>query len=217
MTELVIPFQLPKRNAPEEPHEPRPPTPPVCELLGIEHPVVQAGTGYVVRAELVAAFSEAGGLGVVGGAGFPPERLEREIQRVWELTGRPFGVDLILPAQTTSGDVLAPRPPSQRPSIDPADLDKDVNLGEFAANRDGTPGRSEELMQIVVEEEVPVFASGLGNRGPWVRQLHERGTVVMAPRRQRQERPPRRRRRCRRRRGSGHRRGRAHQPGSDGR
>jgi NAD(P)H-dependent flavin oxidoreductase YrpB (nitropropane dioxygenase family) len=153
---------------------------PVCELLGIEHPVVQAGMGYVARAELAAAVSEAGGLGVLGGAGFPPERLRLEIQRVRELTDRPFGVDLILPAQTTSGDVLAPRPPSQRPPIDPAGLDKDVNLGEFAVNRDGTPVRPEELMQIVVEEEVPVFASGLGNPGPWVPQLHERGTVVMA-------------------------------------
>jgi NAD(P)H-dependent flavin oxidoreductase YrpB (nitropropane dioxygenase family) len=153
---------------------------PVCDLLRIEHPVVQAGMGYVARAELAAAVSNAGGLGVIGGAGFPPERLRLEIQRVRELTDRPFGVDLILPAQTTTGDVLPPRPPSQRPAVDPDELAHDVNLGEFAVNRDGTPVRPEDLMRIVVEEEVPVFASGLGNPGPWVQQLHERGTVVMA-------------------------------------
>ena len=153
---------------------------PVCDLLGIEHPIVQAGMGYVARAELAAAVSNAGGLGVLGGAGFPPERLRLEIQRVRELTDRPFGVDLILPAQTTSGEVLAPRPPHARPRVDVADLEHDVNLGEFAVNRDGTAVRPEELMRIVVEEEVPVFASGLGNPGPWVPQLHERGTIVLA-------------------------------------
>lgn len=153
---------------------------PVCDLLGIEHPVVQAGMGYVARAELAAAVSEAGGLGVIGGAGFPPERLRFEIQRVRELTDRPFGVDLILPAQTTSGDVLPPRPPGRRPPPDPALLERDINLGEFAVHPDGTTVRPEELMQIVVEEEVPVFASGLGNPGPWVPSLRERGTIVMA-------------------------------------
>lgn len=153
---------------------------PVCELLGIEHPVVQAGMGYVARAELAAAVSNAGGLGVIGGAGFPPERLRLEIRRTRELTDRPFGVDLILPAQTTSGEVLPARPPGERPRVDPAELAEDVNLGEFAVNRDGTPVRPEELMRIVLEEEVPVFASGLGNPGPWVPYLRERGTVVLA-------------------------------------
>ncbi|HEX5367334.1 MAG TPA: nitronate monooxygenase family protein [Acidimicrobiales bacterium] len=153
---------------------------PARDLLGIEHPIVQAGMGYVARAELAAAVSEAGGLGVIGGAGFPPERLRLEIQRVRELTDRPFGVDLLLPSQTTSGDVLPPRPPSQRPRRGPAGPDRDVDLGELALHPDGTPVRPEELMRIVAEEEVPVFASGLGNPGPWVAQLHERGTVVLA-------------------------------------
>ena len=154
---------------------------PVCDLLGIEHPVVQAGMGYVARAELVAAVSEAGGLGVLGGAGFAPERLRLEIRRVRELTDRPFGVDLLLPVQSTRGDVLPPRPPSQRPDVDPAELlANDVNLGEFAVNADGSIVRPEHLMQVVLEEEVPVFASGLGNPGPWVPLLHERATIVMA-------------------------------------
>ena len=153
---------------------------PLCELLGIEHPIVQAGMGYVARAELASAVSNAGGLGVLGGAGFSPERLRREIQRTRYLTDRPFGVDLLLPAQTTSGDVLPPRGPSQRPRVDPAELDEDVDLGEVAVNRDGTLVRPEELMRVVLEEEVPVFASGLGNPGPWVELLHERGTVVLA-------------------------------------
>ena len=152
----------------------------VCDLLGIEHPVVQAGMGYVARAELASAVSEAGGLGVIGGAGFSPERLRREIQRVRQLTDRPFGVDLLLPAQTTGGEVLPARAPGQRPVVDPAELENDIDLGELALHPDGTPVRPEEAMQIVLEEEVPVFASGLGNPGPWVPHLRERGTIVLA-------------------------------------
>ncbi|MPY92161.1 MAG: nitronate monooxygenase [Acidimicrobiia bacterium] len=154
---------------------------PLCDLLSIEHPVVQAGMGYVARAELAAAVSNAGGLGVIGGAGFPPERLRLEIRKVRELTDKPFGVDLILPVQTTSGEVLPPRPRSEWPEVDAEELlARDLNLGEFAVNADGTPVKPEELMRIVLEEEVPVFASGLGNPGPWVPHLHERGAVVMA-------------------------------------
>lgn len=150
---------------------------PICDLLQIEHPVISAGMGFVARAELAAAVSNAGGLGVIGGAGFTPERLRLEIQRTRELTDRPFGVDLLLPIQTT-GDVLLPRPPSERPKVDVAELEADVG-GEFAfvEGRAVTP---EELMQIVLEECPPVFASGLGDPGPWVSHLHDRGIVVLS-------------------------------------
>lgn len=154
----------------------------VCDLLGIEHPVMSAGMGFVARAELAAAVSNAGGLGVIGGAGFGAERLRLEIQRTRELTKAPFGVDLLLPVQTT-GEVLPPRPARDRPVLDPAAraaLMDDTGFGEFAVGDDGRPVRPEELMRVVLEEEVPVFASGLGNPGPWVPALHERGAVVMA-------------------------------------
>lgn len=149
----------------------------ICDLLQIEHPVFSAGMGFVARAELAAAVSNAGGLGVVGGAGFTPERLRLEIQHTRELTDKPFGVDLLLPIQTT-GEVLGPRPPSERPKVDPEELMQD-SAGEFALGLDGRPVRPEELMRIVLEECPPVFAAGLGNPGPWVSHLHERGIVVM--------------------------------------
>jgi enoyl-[acyl-carrier protein] reductase II len=150
---------------------------PVCDLLGIEHPVISAGMGFVARAELASAVSNAGGLGVIGGAGFTPERLRLEIQKTREMTDRPFGVDLLLPIQTT-GEVLLPRPPGERPVVDAAELEADVG-GEFAFV-EGRAVRPEELMQIVLEESPPVFASGLGNPGPWVSHLHDRGTVVLS-------------------------------------
>ena len=69
------------------------------ELVGIEHPVVQGGMQWVGRAELVAAVSNAGGLGILTGLTQPtPEDLSKEIERCRGMTDKPFGVNLtILP------------------------------------------------------------------------------------------------------------------------
>ena len=149
----------------------------VCELLEIDFPIVSAGMGFVARAELAAAVSNAGGLGVIGGAGFAPERLRFEIQKCRQLTDRPFGVDLILPIQIT-GEVLPPRPLSERP-VQMTNDDYDDGHGEFAIQH-GRRIPPEESMRIVVEEEPPVFVSGLGNPAPWVKDLHSRGCKVMS-------------------------------------
>lgn len=68
---------------------------PICDLLGIEHPVLLAGMGGVAYAELCAAVSNAGGFGTLGMAGLPPRRIAEEMQRVRDLTDKPFGVDLL--------------------------------------------------------------------------------------------------------------------------
>lgn len=74
----------------------------VTEMLGIEHPIVQGGMMWVGRAELAAAVSEAGGLGIITALTQPtPEDLRSEIARVRALTDKPFGVNLtILPTIT---------------------------------------------------------------------------------------------------------------------
>lgn len=70
----------------------------LCDLLGIEHPILQVGFGPGATPELVAAVSNAGGLGVLSGSGRDLRKLERWIARVRELTERPFGLNLILAA-----------------------------------------------------------------------------------------------------------------------
>lgn len=63
----------------------------VTEMLGIEHPIVQGGMQWVGRAELAAAVSNAGGLGVITALTQPtPEDLRQEIRRARELTDKPF-------------------------------------------------------------------------------------------------------------------------------
>lgn len=67
------------------------------ELLGIEHPVVQGGMMWVGRAELAAAVSNAGGLGVITALTQPtPGDLTAEIERARSLTDKPFGVNLTM-------------------------------------------------------------------------------------------------------------------------
>jgi nitronate monooxygenase len=74
----------------------------ITELFGIEHPIVQGGMHYVGFAELAAAVSNAGGLGIITGlTQRTPERLADEIRRCREMTDKPFGVNLtFLPAIT---------------------------------------------------------------------------------------------------------------------
>jgi nitronate monooxygenase len=74
----------------------------ITSLLGIQHPIIQGGMHFVGFAELAAAVSNAGGLGIITGlTQRSPERLAAEIERCRALTDQPFGVNLtILPAVT---------------------------------------------------------------------------------------------------------------------
>jgi enoyl-[acyl-carrier protein] reductase II len=68
---------------------------PLCDLLGIEHPILLAGMGGVSYAELAAAVSNAGGYGVLGMAGTSPDFIREQMRKVKTLTDKPFGVDLL--------------------------------------------------------------------------------------------------------------------------
>lgn len=68
----------------------------LTELLGIEHPIIQGGMAWTATAELAAAVSNAGGIGIIGAGHMPTEILRGEIRRAKELTSKPFGVNLML-------------------------------------------------------------------------------------------------------------------------
>src|SRR5215510_4560483 len=67
----------------------------LTEHYGLEYPFVGAGMGFVALPELVAAVSNAGGLGLLGVGPAPPPVMQQMIQKIKKLTARPFGVDLI--------------------------------------------------------------------------------------------------------------------------
>lgn len=68
----------------------------ITQLLGISYPVIQGGMAWVGTAELAAAVSKAGGLGVIGAGGAPVSWVKEQIHKVKEQTGKPFGVNLML-------------------------------------------------------------------------------------------------------------------------
>jgi enoyl-[acyl-carrier protein] reductase II len=77
----------------------------LTELLEIEHPVMLAGMGGVSYHQLVAAVSEAGGIGTLGASTMRPDELVEEMAGVRAMTSKPFGVDLLtaLPGQVEAG------------------------------------------------------------------------------------------------------------------
>lgn len=68
----------------------------ICDLLGIDHPIVLGGMGTATTAPLVAAVSNAGGFGTLGTSAFNAQTLENEISAIRARTDRPFGVNHLL-------------------------------------------------------------------------------------------------------------------------
>ncbi|MDM9561697.1 NAD(P)H-dependent flavin oxidoreductase [Bordetella petrii] len=124
----------------------------VTRLLGIEHPIVQGGMQWVARAELVAAVSNAGALGILTALTQPsPEALQREIARVRDMTDRPFGVNL------TFLPTLKPVPYAEyRDAI----IDAGIKIVETAGNnpRDHLPALKAAGVRVIHKCTTPRHA-----------------------------------------------------------
>ncbi len=68
----------------------------ICELFGIEHPIIQGGMAHLGTTELVSAVSDAGGLGIIGAGNAEPEWVRQQIHLAREQTSKPFGVNIIM-------------------------------------------------------------------------------------------------------------------------
>ncbi len=68
----------------------------LCEILGIEYPIIQGGMAWVANSSLAAAVSNGGGLGIIAGANAPLDYLRDEIRKAKRLTDKPFGVNIML-------------------------------------------------------------------------------------------------------------------------
>lgn len=69
---------------------------PLCDLLGIEYPVLQGGMAWIADAELAAAVSNGGGLGIIAAGNAPGDYVRDQIEKARKLTDRPFGVNIML-------------------------------------------------------------------------------------------------------------------------
>lgn len=68
----------------------------ICDVLGIKYPILQGGMAWVATAELAAAVSNAGGLGIIGAGNAPGNYIRAEIRKAKKLTNKPFGVNIML-------------------------------------------------------------------------------------------------------------------------
>jgi NAD(P)H-dependent flavin oxidoreductase YrpB (nitropropane dioxygenase family) len=173
---------------------------PLTEALGIEYPIILAGMGAgneggAAGPELVAAVSEAGGLGVLGGTGRDEESFLDALAQIRKLTKRPFGVDILLaqqgpqPAETARG---SEGPPTDRRKLidqsywDWADsmieklgLEKPPeNLDRRRADLYSGLHVSDAHIRNVIREKPAVLAAGLGSPGPYIKDLHSAGIKV---------------------------------------
>lgn len=110
----------------------------LCKLLNIQYPIFQGGMAWIGTAELAAAVSNAGGLGIIGAGHMPPDMLRAEIQKAKKWTQKPFGVNIML-------------------------------MSPFV----------KEVMQVVLEEKIPVITTGAGNPGEYIPALKEIGSKVI--------------------------------------
>jgi len=158
----------------------------VCDRFGCEYPIF-AFTHYP---DVAAAVTNAGGVGVLG-AGWGddpkgPEALRGRIRRVRELVGdRPFGVDLILPASVPdqgTPDGMAALVPEEhrrfaRTIVDEYSIPPPKNP---ASQPPLTRESIREMVDMLFEEEVRIFASGLGSPADLVDEMHEHGMTVVS-------------------------------------
>ena len=172
----------------------------LCDMLGIEYPILSAGMGPTLigektgaPVELVVAVSEAGGLGVLGGSGYTVDELVDAIREIKKQTGRPFGVDLLLPkyldfegglGRTDAQElplsrVLETIPEAHRKWINKIKQEMGLPDVEIMVRRNTTTMFPKESIQVCLDEKVPLFCAGLGNPGFMVEEAHAAGMKVL--------------------------------------
>lgn len=173
----------------------------LCDMLGIEYPVIGAGMGPTLigentgsPVELVVAISEAGGLGVLGGSGFTVEEMREAIREIRKQTDKPFGVDLLLPQSLDLGGglgqsgiteiplkhVLKTLPQPHQDWLKKVREEMELPEVDIMLKMNTTTMNPKEAVQVCLEERVPLFCAGLGNPGFMVAEAHARGMKVLA-------------------------------------
>ncbi len=153
----------------------------LCDEYGCEVPIV----AFAHTKDVIAAVTNAGGIGVLGATSSTPEELESDINWIRERVGdKAFGIDLLLPASFVEGnqeDLESQIPQGHRDFMN--NLMKENDIPD---PKDPPPyGQTGEIMNkargqldTLLELKVPIFASGLGSPAFIMDQLHDVGTKV---------------------------------------
>jgi NAD(P)H-dependent flavin oxidoreductase YrpB (nitropropane dioxygenase family) len=141
---------------------------PICEQYGIDFPLF----AFSHCRDVVAAVTNAGGLGVLGGTAFTPEQLEQELHWIDEqVRGKPYGVDIIVPAKfegkgenLSVGDLADRIPADYRGFVDDLLAAHDISLGEKrhtgGSSLSGNTG--EALLEVALRHPIKLMANALG-------------------------------------------------------
>jgi NAD(P)H-dependent flavin oxidoreductase YrpB (nitropropane dioxygenase family) len=159
----------------------------MCSTFGIEYPIF----AFSHCRDVVAAVTNAGGLGVLGTARKPPEEFAQDLVWIAEhVHGRPFGVDVLMPAHGTladrpSGRADRPIPPDARAFLD--DLLRRFDVPELPQHlreqldADLAHRSAASYLDIAFDHEIKLLVSALGSPPPDVLQrAHEKGVLVGA-------------------------------------
>ena len=140
----------------------------LCDVLGIDYPILQSGMSGVAGPDLAAEVSQAGGLGIIAGFLLTVDQLRDAIRQVRARTDKPFGVNLLLPAEVQPPPPAEAIPDALAQSVHAAlnPMRSDLGLPASEARPPTLPDLVADAFQVIVDERVPVFSVGLGNPGP---------------------------------------------------
>jgi nitronate monooxygenase len=155
----------------------------LCDLLNIQYPIIQAGmAGGPTTPELVAAVSNAGGLGILAASRLTTEQLQEAIKKIKSLTNRPFGVNLLLAPPENSGNsdiIIAQRfldKFRQELNIPTSITSSSTKTPDLKLPPSTIPAHFE----LILKEKIPVLSIGLGDPTKLVEQAHASNIKVMA-------------------------------------
>ncbi|NUQ48352.1 MAG: nitronate monooxygenase [Phycisphaerae bacterium] len=155
----------------------------LCDKLGIEYPVV----AFTHCKDVAVAVINAGGFAVLGEALHTPDQIAADIKWIRErIGGKPFGIDLVLPSsvpeEKTVDELLAMIPQEQRDFEQQIKRKYNVPDPKVAPDIHHWGGldqkRALDQLEVVFDERVPVFASGLGSPAFLLKRAHELGMQV---------------------------------------
>ena len=151
------------------------PITPLIQQLGISYPIIQAPmAGGITTPELVAAVSNAGGLGALGAGYVSPDAMRQAIRQIRALSSRPFAVNLFIPAAAQASleavqkaCAVLERVCAELPMT--FDLVQPPYVPNFA-----------EQMAVIVQEKVPIFSFVFGLlSSDWITTLQQNGTILI--------------------------------------
>ena len=170
---------------------------PLCDLLGIEYPIILAGMAAggqnqetaPTPVKLVAAISNAGGLGVMGDNFRNLDELDAAIREVRSLVGdRPFGVDFLLPAaraevtSTSKHEVYADirqEYPKHVAIVDDLIVEHGLERAELSSSEPMTTDLLNRKIDVILDNKVDVFAAALGDPAFMTERAHAQGMRVI--------------------------------------